>query len=365
MKFNLSKCKDCLVALLLMASVTGFATGIEETTISEQVFFANEKTRIELFNKYGNIQVNTWNNDSVFIRVTMRFTATSNAELRKMKSQVQVDITDMNNFIIAKTNFLNSTKGLLSILPLEIITENKTTIDYEVWMPESASLKLENKFGDVYVATLKNNVNIDVSHGQFKAQRFEGPVKLIASYCNTTISYIEQGDVSVRFGEITIDSLDRVSIESRSARVIVNSANNLQINGRNDDLLVRSAGDLNLSGYFSKASFSNVTGNVFTKTSYGNITLNIVPGYNGNINILSNYTDVSINYEGAKRLIPVEIKHQKSRIMYTQSNTQLKEEKISGKDVIYKTTGNIGTGRISTGKINVEMFSGELKLIVK
>ncbi|MFB6342653.1 hypothetical protein ACE1ET_13070 [Saccharicrinis sp. FJH62] len=359
------KLNTLILLLMLLIPLGLMASGIEETLITVRSYKVDPDTKLEVFNKYGTIHINTWQKDSVIIKASEYYKAEDKKQLDKLKSSVDFTITKTRYIINVKTVFSDPAKDLLNFIPLDLKSNTETKVDLEIWMPEAISLTLEHRYGDVFIGTMTGDAFIDVAHGQFKAYNMFGKLKLNAAYCNSTIRFTEDAIISARFGEMTLDSAGKINIESRSADIVIGEANLLEINGRNDDIYIQSCDELHLDGYFSKLNADEISGNVYSKTTYGNLNLNFPEHYENSITIYSNYTDIGLTFAAEDGMLPVSILHQKSRFMYSSSNTHLKEEKISGKDVIYKSTGTIGTGGMLNGNLSVEMFSGELKLIVK
>jgi hypothetical protein len=341
------------------------ARNIEETIISEHAFEVEPDMKLEIFNKYGSVHINTWQSDSLIIRTTQLFQAYDRKQLDRLKSTNSISITETQHIVLVKSQFANSARDLLSLLPVDISTPNEVKVNIEIWMPESLNLTLENRYGDVFIAPLYGDAYIDVAHGHFKANSFYGKLVLNTAYCNTTIGFINDGKITTRYCDLNIDSAKTVNLDSRSTDLILGHCNHLKVNGRNDNLIVHSSDALHLEGYFSKADFDIIYGDVYTKTNYGHLGLTFPKGYDGTVQVFSNYTDIELKFSQHDGSYPVNITHQKSRIMYSSKGTSLKEEKVSGKDVIYKTSGAIGSGKSMDGGLNVELFSGELKLIVK
>ncbi|MFB6319074.1 hypothetical protein [Saccharicrinis sp. FJH54] len=365
MTYTLLTPSKLLLLFLLLSPMAALASGIEETLITVRSYKVEPDTKLEVFNKYGTIHINTWEKDSVIIKASEYYKADDKKQLDKLKSSVDFAITRTHYIINVKTVFADPAKDLLNFIPLDLKSNSETRVDLEIWMPENINLTLEHRYGDVFLGTLRGDAYVDVAHGQFKAYNMYGKLKLNASYCNSTIRYAEDAIITARFGEMTLDSIGRLNLESRSAEMNIGDAGLLEINGKNDDIYIRSCRELHLDGYFSKLNADKISGNVYSKTTYGNLNLNFPEQYENSITIYSNYTDIGLTFDAGNGLLPVSVLHQKSRFMYSSSNTHLKEEKISGKDVIYKSTGTIGHGEMLNGNLNVEMFSGELKLIVK
>ena len=59
-----------------------------------------------------------------------------------------------------------------------VIGSKKISVDYELWIPEDIDLTIENKFGDIYLASLTGPVSIDLSHGDLRANKVSNKLSL-------------------------------------------------------------------------------------------------------------------------------------------------------------------------------------------
>ena len=94
------------VLLIGMALMLGTFVQAQSHTDKRSVsrsFPASLETTLEVQNKYGKIQVVTWDQDSVALDVDIYLTESSPSKLRKLKEDVKIDFTGTNTYIIAKT----------------------------------------------------------------------------------------------------------------------------------------------------------------------------------------------------------------------------------------------------------------------
>ena len=141
--------------LILLAMLPGTLASAQDVTDKQSVrrsYPVAHETTLEVHNKYGKIQVATWDKDSVAIEVDMYLTESSSKKLRKLKEDIQIDFTGAQSYIIAKTVIESESGRLASELKSignTISGSNKRIeINYMIHLPAYMDVVLKNKFGD-------------------------------------------------------------------------------------------------------------------------------------------------------------------------------------------------------------------------
>ena len=133
----------------------------------------SKETTLEISNKYGRIEITPWNKDSAYIRAEIKAYAKDRSKLSKMFDGISVNITDSKYLVRAQTEFTSnintlfeSFKGMTSKI---IQYDSHIEINYYINIPEYLNLKIENKYGDVYMENNTGEFRISISNGSFKA----------------------------------------------------------------------------------------------------------------------------------------------------------------------------------------------------
>ena len=115
--------------LLFLALLTGATVSAQDhkskMNLSRE-FPATLETTLEIENKYGKIQVVSWEKDLVQIDVEIRISESSESKLKKLKDDISIDFTGTKSYIIAKSKFVvlenHASLELLWISGLELIS---------------------------------------------------------------------------------------------------------------------------------------------------------------------------------------------------------------------------------------------------
>lgn len=207
-----------LIILVHTISLTLMSQGNTETRNFIKSLPVTKETSMEVSNKYGVVQITQWKKDSVMIRAEIKATASNSEKLGKMFDGININMTESKYQIRAETNFtqnigmfLENFKGMTSKL---ITYDSRVEINYYISMPEYLNLKIENKYGDVYMEDISGSFSISLSNGSFKANSLGRNSTLNLSFCDATINSIHSGKIDASFSEVTSNEFGDVSINS-------------------------------------------------------------------------------------------------------------------------------------------------------
>ena len=134
--------KNHLIALTLsLGTLTLQGQQMTDNKTLMKAFRAGNDPVLEVTNKYGNIQINHRNADSISIKVEITATSNKESKLSTMMSDVDISINKTNETVRAQTNFnqgitplLESLKGLTKNI---INYKSRLKVNYYIDCPPS------------------------------------------------------------------------------------------------------------------------------------------------------------------------------------------------------------------------------------
>jgi len=346
--------KLLILSALMLGSLASAQDHTDKSSVSRS-FPATHETTLEILNKYGKIQVATWEKDSVKVEVDILLTESSSSKLRKLKDGIQIDFTGTRSYIVAKTLIESESGRLASELKSignTIKGSNKRIeINYTVHLPAHMDVVLNNKFGDIYMDDLDGQVDITLSNGVLKANRLMGNATLSLSFANGMIKSLGSANLKLSYSDLVLDEVSQLDLVSKSSKLNVDSVNVLKIDSRRDKLYFK-----HVEFFYGSSNFTTVWVYDFLRESdlymkYGELTIeHVMPGFS-KIYVESDYTDVSLYFDPASAL-EFDIFHHEKTTLRLPGTEVLSEETSSGKDH-FTTVGTMGTGS-SRGKLNID-----------
>jgi len=323
---------------------------------------------VQISNKYGNVNVIQWAKDSVRIEVSMSAQSKQSSKVTKILSSIDCEMISTPGMISARTVFHdNSTtfwKDVVSYAGQVINTNNNLQINYTVYLPNTNPVKIENKFGNVYMDSHKGNVDIDISNGDLQARDFSGILKLKLEYGSASIQDSENAQLNVNYSDLTMQKVTSLTLNSRSSTIDIEEAKTIDIESVRDKLFVRSCTSLSGDASFSRIRVNQLELNCTMNAKYGELKLNSVSKSFRNIHIKSEYTDVFLGFNPTAAFAVDLIYDAKTALNISLPiNNQLKKETTDAKTGTIHANGHIGNSGSSILLVTVK--SGSLTLLNK
>lgn len=332
------------VALLLMLPAVLPAQDHTARRSVERQFAVSRESTLEIQNKYGQIQVVTWDRDSADIRVDIRLTESSASKLRKLKDDISIQFSRTGSYLLARSRF-ESEKGriareLRSIGPTITGSNKHVEINYTLYVPAYLDIVLTNKFGDIYLDNMSGSVEVDLSNGVINADRLEGHTSISLSFGNGLVRSMGSGSMNLNYSDMTLGDASQLDLVSKSSTLNADSINVLKINSRRDKLNFQQVEYL-----YGNSDFTQVRIYDFLKESdvymkYGKLTMDrVVPEFS-KIYVESEYTDINLNFE-ENSAFAVNILHHDKAVIQLPYNEMQTDQAIDENDY-YRIRGTLG-----------------------
>jgi len=350
-----------VLVLSAIASFSAFPQGATETRSYMKSFKVKKDAVLEVNNKYGKVEITTWDKDSASVRAEIRASASSHSKADKMFDEITVRISDAGNLILAQTVFNQSINAFLEnfkgMTGKVINYDSQIEIDYYINIPEYMNLRIDNRYGDVFIEKTEGNTDLTISNGDLKADVPGKRCNMNLTFCDAEITSFISGDIQASFSEVTIGDLNKATIKSISSKYRINNAGEIDIESRRDDLFIDKLASLSGDSYFTDFEIALLTQSVNIVSRYGNLDLNNISSNFETININSGFSDISIEFEPSSSYY-TEIRTLNSFLALPSSIKS--EEKILNSDKKeYMTTGTAGHDP-GTRKVKIDANRGKI-----
>lgn len=288
-----------LTLLLIVTAFVVEAQSVKKTKHFEKTFAVERNTEINIENKYGNIHLVNWEKDSVRFDVTLMVIDSKQSKIDKIFEQVDVAFSKTPFHIIAQTEFKGSNTfwNEISDLTKSVLnSEQQTSIDYFVYLPNCLNIKINNRFGNVYVSDYNGKLEAVVSNGSFQALDLNGESTVHVEFGSAMIDHLESANIKLNFAELDLKTAKMIQVESRSSEIKAEEIDVLKIDSKRDKLNIKKLGWMNGSASFSRVKIDNLNNSLSFSTEYGNVDLlNISAGLT-DFSLTSYYTNVSVYF---------------------------------------------------------------------
>ncbi|MCF8405915.1 MAG: hypothetical protein K9H58_18370, partial [Bacteroidales bacterium] len=237
---------------------------------------------------------------------------------------------------------------------------NKTHINYNIYLPSDMTLKLENKFGNIYCNDYKGKFTVSLSNGDFKANDLSGELNMDLNFSTATIHSIQKAELNASYLELSLDNARELNMVSKSSTLNIDKINVLNVNSRRDKFYIN-----NLSSIIGETSFSYFTikgiqKNVKLKSDYGEVKLKgLDPGFLL-IDLESRYTDIILQIpDGLNCEVDMDMT-ESTYISYPDHYNGLVTKPVEKKDEKGSVKGYIGMKDKANSKVRVSITSGKV-----
>ena len=304
---------NVLLCLFLGQSLALLANGpVQEfsKTINRE-FGTSADGTTALYNKYGSVNVKTWQNNSVKIDVTIVVNAKNQREADETFKNINVNFTSTWGYVKAETMVAEGMNG--SWWPTQTCGDD-FKINYEVWMPAANQLDLKNKYGNSWVAALKGKLLAEIKYGDLRVEASNNDVDLNIGYGKAWFAKVNNLSGQASYTELNITEANDIQLDTKYSETKVDKANNLRITSKYDDFNFGNIEELRLqtkyanlrsnsirsafiTAQYSDMDFVNVREGMDADMCYGTLGIDALSRNFTNVNVVAKYTGVTVAVE--------------------------------------------------------------------
>jgi hypothetical protein len=334
------------------------------TKVIERGFEVKSNVTIDLSNKYGQVILNSWDRDSVVLKIQITAYGKNDDAVEKMMDRVDFDFNNTANFLTIETVFDRNSgvfKDLwnsVSDASKTLISKSRITVDYEIYVPTKSTVEVVNRFGNIYVNQHGGKLIIDLSHGDFRASNLEAPLDLTLGYGRANIRTIREARINLKGGDLDINRAAQLDLESTSSEVYIQDVSSLRLDSRNDQMRLDEVGYIAGKANFSDIQIDRLFESTDIDLLYGELDINTVMASFSRIRINGRTADVQLNFDPSSNFT-VDLYGRQERIILptAMAGFQSLEDEDDNKNV--RISGVYGQGNGSK-TVDVEIDNGDL-----
>ena len=336
-----------LIILVIASFITGVITAQNDSEARSfiKTIRVNKESSLEVINKYGKIHISPWNKDSVSIRAEVKATGSNKSRFDKIFDGIEINISDAGPVVRAETEFkqninmlLESFKGMTGKF---ITYDSRIEINYFISMPAYLGLRIDNKYGDIYMEDCSGTSSISLSNGSFRANSIQNSSSLNFTFCDVTINSISTAKIDASFSDFTIGEAEDLNISSLSSKFDIKKVSALSTESRRDKFFITRAGSLKGNSYFTDFNINTLKKEIDLTTRYGKLDAGTVETGFEKIDLNSGYCDISLGFEPSCSF-SFDIRHLNSFLVLPEKNIKSEKKVINEDKKEYITFGTAG-----------------------
>ena len=360
-----SKLVFSLVLLFgLHASVLVFGQTVEKSKTLSRSFALGSDTEIEISNKYGNIHLITWEKDSVRFEIELKVKGPKQSKVDKTFSYIDFNFQSTKYYIIVQTVFQGSSfwNDVSDLTGTVFSSNTKTTINYTVYLPTDALLKIINKYGNIYATDHSGKVDIELSNGDLKAHHFSGNTSIKTEFGTSNIHQIDEGKLNINYGELFLDGGENLSIQSKSSEIHLTAVDALQVDSKRDKYYITKVNAMHGSTYFSRLTIDEIGHSFDISTKYGDIDIKGFSDEFTAFNIKTLDSDVILHFTDDKQYQLKIIVDGETQVYYSSDITNIKSKDLNDKEKHIEVDCVVGENTSKVIPMTINSQAGSLSL---
>ncbi len=360
--------RNLLIGLLVNLVLIGNATAqmYERSKKYSESFPLEAATEVNINNKYGNIHVHIWENDSVKFEVEVKVNSNRQARVDRSFNAIDVKFVGNPSYVVANTTFANTGSLWTEISDLSrtvVNTGTNTEIHYQVWLPAHTTLKIDNRFGNVFTTNHEGRAEFRLSNGDLQANELNGNSVLFLEFGSANIRFAADARIDLNYATLDLNQANQLNLSGRSSTINMQVVENLHLNSRRDRIFIDQAATITGEAAFSRTNVNTITNQILLSGNYGTIQVSGLENSFQLLQLNTNYTVVQL-YLHAANQANMEINYSKrTKINLPDKFTYLDNIELEAGGEAGIIRGNIGQG--SPSALKFTMTGGEISIFLR
>ncbi len=327
-------------------------------------FPVNSNTEIEISNKYGNVNINTWEKDSVRFEIEFEVKGSKQTKVDKTFNLIDFEFESTKYYATAHTLFIgNSFWNDVSDKGSNFFGSKTTArIVFNVYMPSTVNLKISNKYGNIYIGDYTGKLTVELSNGDFKANNLSGYSIISSEFGSCDIQEMDEGKLNMKYGGLYLNKGEQLVIESKSSEFHLSEIGGMKISSKRDRFFISQLGSLKGNSDFSRLEIEHINKELDLNAKYGDI---VIRGFGDDVNSFKLKTDDSntvLHFADEKQYELEITATEDTKVYYASSITDLKNSEIEGEEKLIKVECVVGKNSKKVGLLRISTDSGTLSL---
>ena len=322
---------------------------------------------LEINNKYGQVVISAWDEDSVSFSVDITAFGKSRSDARKILDRVEVDFDKTSQFLTAETVFDRNSSFFVEIWKSftdearSLLSKSKIEINYEVKIPRGMAINLENRYGDVYLSEMDGRMNLTVMHGNLRSNNLNANANIEVAFGDVRIKYMNSGRLVLKAADGDIIKVGNVTLSSSSSDLTIREAERLRLDSRSDKRLkFDKVTSLSGKGLFSNIIVGELTGSMELDLSYGEIEARRVAFNFSTIDIIAKAADIDLVLS-PRSYITADIEG-KEESMYLPLEFENLDKSYTDSKKIVKVRGKVGKANNYPAILSIQSTGGDITI---
>jgi hypothetical protein len=283
-----------LIPLIGLANTNPVKGKYEKSKTIKKEFNVNEDALLKINNKYGNLDIISWNENRIVIEVKITVNGNSEEKVISRLDKIDVVFNASSSEVSAKTTIEKSSSGWFG-------NNNNMNyqIDYKVKMPVTNDANLVNDYGTITLNELKGLANINCDYGKILiGSLFHENNKINMDYTsNSEIEFMNSGTINADYSKLRVEKAKSIKLNADYTNTVFGNIEDLNFNCDYGKIEVERGNNIIGNGDYLTMRFGEIYKNLKVDSDYGGIRVaKLMNGFES-VRINTDYTHIKIGLD--------------------------------------------------------------------
>jgi hypothetical protein len=349
---------------ILIAGMITLGLVAQDNSSSKEIkkeFAVNANTRLELSNKYGNVDIVNTNDPKLTIDVNIKVNVRDKDKAQSLLNTVKINISQEGDVVKAETELEDDFSKMFRGFNFG---NGGLEINYTVTLPKTLPVNLSNKYGNVFVNELTSTSTLDIKYGKLTANKImhdgtEPLSKIYLAYSDGTIQETRWIEMDIKYSKITIGNSKALAVMSKYSKVFVTNGSSIVSESKYDTYDIGKLSNFIITAAYGHVEISELSGKLQLDTKYTDVNVNKISTGFESIKISNGYGSYKLGIDPtASYKINGYAKY--CEIIYPENNAHVNRFDENNE---LKVNGVIGSNSNPAADVSVNSSYGNIRLI--
>lgn len=283
------------VPLIGLAHLNPIKGKYEKSKTINKEFNVNSNALLSINNKYGNIDVVSWDENRVVIEVKITINGNNESKVIERLKEIDVDFTNSSSQVTAKTTFGNKS----SWSGWKNNSNIQYQIDYKVKMPLNNQADFKNDYGSISLNELKGKAVINCDYGKIIiGSLLHEQNSINIDYTNSsTIEFMSGGRINADYSTLTVEKAKNINLNADYSTLVFENLENLSFNCDYGKIQVDHGNNISGNSDYLSMRFGTIYKNLSVEADYGSLRIEKLMNGFENVKIDTDYTGIKIGLD--------------------------------------------------------------------
>ena len=283
-----------VLPMLSLANPINGKWDYEKKKTIKKEFDVNADASLMIKNKYGNVDVISWDQNRVEIEVTITVSGNNESKVIDRLSKINVNFESSRSAVSAKTSIENSSKSWYN-------SKNKMNyqINYKVKVPVTNSVDLNNDYGTISLNEIKGKADINCDYGKILVGSLyhENNSINIDYTSDSEIEFMNGGSINADYSKFRIEKAKKIELNADYTDSEFVHMEDLDFTCDYGKLMVGQANNIDGNGDYLTIRLGKVYKNLSIDADYGGIKVEKLMNGFESVRIHSDYAGIKIGLD--------------------------------------------------------------------